>query len=203
MEGKRATGGLVQHSLLVLCGLMAAWQVFGQTVDEANLQKYWKYRDQLKTRFTRIGDGHGFSIPASVIIPHRQYGQGQVDQSAGSIIQWRDATISLAHYWIVLASEYKLLEQNQQDVQPTLNELYYALYAFKRLDRKAEGYLRGNINAIADPANENGSFIRGDQRHPIVLNWLNDPPIANGPIQPDPGNPNQMRSDYEGWTVMG
>lgn len=96
----------MKRSLLVVCGLLAAWQSFAQTIDEANLEKYWKYRDQLKNRFTRIGDGDGYSIPASVIIPHRQY--GQADQSTGSIIQWRDATISLAHYLIVLATEYKL-----------------------------------------------------------------------------------------------
>jgi hypothetical protein len=78
--------------------------------DQLNQEKYWKYRDHLRKRFMRIGIGEGESIPASVIIPNRRY--GQADQTTGSIIQWRDATITIGYYWIVLASEYKLLVES-------------------------------------------------------------------------------------------
>jgi hypothetical protein len=111
--------------------------------DQLNQEKYWKYRDHLRKRFMRIGIGEGESIPASVIIPNRRY--GQADQTTGSIIQWRDATITIGYYWIVLASEYKLLVESGQGVQPTLNELYYAMKAFNRLDMTAEDYLAGNL----------------------------------------------------------
>jgi hypothetical protein len=145
----------------------------------------------------RIGIGEGESIPASVIIPNRRY--GQADQTTGSIIQWRDATITIGYYWIVLASEYKLLIESGQGVQPTLNELYYAMKAFNRLDMTAEDYLAGNLQANPDPEDLNGFFIRDDVRHEITNNFENDPPIPNGPIQPDPGNPNQMRGGFTGW----
>jgi hypothetical protein len=36
--------------------------------------------------------------------------------------------------------------------------------------------------------------------HEMTLNFAKDPPFPNGPIQPDPGHPNQMRADFEGWT---
>lgn len=172
--------------------------LFCQGADQENLEKYWKYRDQLRKRFMKIGQNDGESIPASVIIPHRQY--GQTDQSTGSILQWRDATITLGYYWIVLATEYKLLSENNQDVQATLNELYYAMQAFNRLDMKAEGYLGGDMNAPLVTSDLNGFFIRDDVRHQIAQNFENDPPFMNGPIQPDPGRPNQMRADFEGWT---
>lgn len=167
-----------------IIALLIARALFCQTVDQENLEKYWKYRDQLKQRFMKIGTAKGESIPASVIIPNRQYGQS--DQTTGSIIQWRDATITLGYYWIVLATEYKLLSENNQDVQPTLNELYYAMVAFKRLDMTAEDYLGGNLQAVANPSDENGFFIRDDVHHSITQNFENDPPIPNGPIQPDP-----------------
>jgi hypothetical protein len=172
--------------------------LFAQADDQENLEKYWKYRDQLKKRFMKIGFGEGESIPSSVIIPNRQY--GQVDQSTGSIIQWRDASLTLGYYWIVLATEYKLLSESGQNVQSTLNELYYAMRAFNRLDMTAEGYLAGNPTAGANPADLNGFFLRDDVRHGMALNFANDPPFPNGPIQPDPGHPNQMRADFEGWT---
>jgi hypothetical protein len=62
--------------------LLVAWQSVAQSIDAANLEKYWKYRDQLKTRFMRIDTLAGWGIPASAIIPHRQYGQSE--QSKGN-----------------------------------------------------------------------------------------------------------------------
>lgn len=115
-------------------------------------------------------------------------------------MQWRDATITLGYYWVLLATEYKLLSESGQNVEPTLHELYYAIHAFNRLDRTTEDYLSGNPNATANPSDLNGFFIRDDVRHEMALNFAGDPPIPNGPKQPDPGNPNQMRGGFEGWT---
>jgi hypothetical protein len=117
----------------IICAIFSI--LLNAQTDKENLEKYWHYRSQLKERFMRIDTTSGGSMPASVIIPNRQY--GQTDQSTGSIIQWRDATISLGHYWLVLALEYKALSDNNQDVQATLNELYYAVYTFKCMDNEA------------------------------------------------------------------
>jgi hypothetical protein len=185
-----------KYFCLILC-FDCVLKVLGQS-GEANLEKYWKYRDQLRKKFLKIGINPGESIPASVIIPNRQY--GQIDQSTGSIIQWRDAALTLGYYYVVLATEYKLLSENNQEVQSTLNELYYALYALNRVDMTAETYLSGNIQASANPSDLNGFFLRDDVHHSITQNFANDPPFPNGPIQPDPGHPNQMRADFEGWT---
>ncbi|MFM9984467.1 MAG: hypothetical protein ACKVOK_04495, partial [Flavobacteriales bacterium] len=184
--------------LLTMILLVIAGSSMAQSVDQENQEKYWKYRDQLKKRFMKIGKFSGESIPCSVIIPNRQYGEG-ADQSDGSIIQWRDATVTLGYYFIVLSTEYKLLSENSQDVQPTLNELYYAMQAFNRLDMVAEGYLGGDMDAGVNPSDLNGFFHRDDVRHEMTLNFENDPAIPNGPIQPDVGHPNQMRSDWDGW----
>jgi hypothetical protein len=178
--------------------------LFGQNIDQDNLEKYWKYRDHLRKRFMKIGVAKGESIPASLIMPHLQYGEDQQSQGSGSVIQWRDATITLGYYWIVLATEYRLLDQNGQDVNSTLNELYYAMHAFNRLDMTAESYLVGqDMAAEPTPSDLNGFFIRDDVRHEMALNFANDPPIANGPIQPDPGHPNMMRADFDGWENYG
>jgi hypothetical protein len=182
----------VTTALVCLTTIMSA-----QTNDQEIMDKYWKYRDQLRKRFMKIGTAKGESIPASVIIPNRQY--GLVDQSIGSIMQWRDATVTLGYYWIVLATEYSLLNQNNENTQSTLNELYYAMQAFNRIDMTAEGYLGGNMDASANPTDLNGFFIRDDVPHEMAQNFENDPPIPNGPIQPDPGNPNQMRGGFTGW----
>lgn len=188
----------MRKTFLTCFTLLFAAICYSQSVDTENLEKYWSYRDNLRKRFMKIGKDIGESMPCSVIIPHRQY--GQTDQSTGSIMVWRDATITLGYYWSVLATEYNLLSQNGQDVQPTLNELYYAMVAFNRIDMTAEGYLNGNTEASAQASDLNGFFIRDDVHHQIMNNFDNDAAIANGPIQPDPGHPNQMRSDFEGWT---
>jgi hypothetical protein len=145
----------------------------------------------------KIGAFRGESIPASVIIPNRQY--GQEDQTTGSIMQWRDATISLGYYWIVLATEYNLLNGYNENTLSTLKELYYSMQAFNRIDMTAEDYLSGNTNAVANPSDLNGFFIRDDVYNEFANNFASDPPF-DGPIQPDPGNPNQLRSGSDGWT---
>ena len=50
--------------LSILSGMLMA-----QTQDELNLEKYWKYRERLKTYFMKIGAVPGESIPMSCRIP--------------------------------------------------------------------------------------------------------------------------------------
>jgi hypothetical protein len=84
---------------------------YGQTTeDRANLEKYWKYRQQLRERFLRIGTDQGESIPMSCIIPGYKYGPGET----GSILHWRDSNTSLGYYLVVLATEYELLINSGQ-----------------------------------------------------------------------------------------
>jgi hypothetical protein len=178
---------------------------YGQTTeDRANLEKYWKYRQQLRERFMRIGTDQGESIPMSCIIPGYKYGPGET----GSILHWRDSNISLGYYLIVLATEYELLINSGEDTEPTLNELYYALSAINRMDVNAEMYLSEGDNQPS-PDDLNGLFLRDDVTYGIVDNWLGDPPIPNAPIVADPtyigdvGNPNNMRGDFNGWSGYG
>ncbi|MFM9984465.1 MAG: hypothetical protein ACKVOK_04485 [Flavobacteriales bacterium] len=179
---------ILLSTILIICN--------AQT-DQENQDKYWKYREMLKNKFVKIGSEPGASIPMACRIPG--YAYGSTPDPTGTQLQWKDATITLGYYWIVLATEYKLLSENSQDVQPTLNELYYAMHAFNRVDMTAEGYLGGDPTAVANPSDLNGFFIRDDVRHEMVINFENDPAIPNGPIQPDVGHPNQMRSDWGGW----
>lgn len=68
----------------------------------------------------------------------------------------------------MLATEYKLLNDQGLDTYQTRKELYYALEAFNRLDLNAESYfnLAGDTfpnQAIYPPSSDlNGFFIRDD-----------------------------------------
>jgi len=114
--------------------------LYSQTIEQ-NLNKYWYYRKRLKEQFMVVSNGNeqGTNIPAG----HRHY-QGRNSNK----IKWGDATIYLANYISVLATEYKLLKDNEQDCSETLQELYNAMSTLERLDVKAELYW-GNPNLQA------------------------------------------------------
>lgn len=159
--------------------------------DQSNQEKYWKYRENLKNKFLKIGPLRGESIPMACRIPGYAYG-GTMDPT-GTQLQWKDATITLGYYLIVLATECKLLANAGEPVQATLNELYYALGAINRLDVAAEEYLsEGDV-----PSALNGFLLRDDVPYTFWQNWEND-----GPLYPelmnDPGNPNRSDSDFNG-----
>jgi hypothetical protein len=160
--------------------------------DQINQDKYWKYRELLKQKFTKIGTDYGESIPMACRIPGYAYG-GTLDP-AGTQLQWKDATITLGYYLIVLGTEFKLLQQQGQDVTACQNELYYALQAINRLDRHAENYLSGSNNF---PDVTNGFLLRDDVPDDFWQNWENDKPIYPN-LMSDPGNPNRADSDHSG-----
>jgi len=105
---------------------------YGQTPND-NLQKYWKYRDRLRTRFMVVSENvmdYGVNIPASDIFYDKD------------IISWGDANNNMSHYLSMLSTELWLLKQNHQDYSSTLKELYYAMLALERLDMYSESNLR-------------------------------------------------------------
>ena len=104
-----------------------------------------------------VGSGQGFSIPANFSVPHlgNRYmtsffprGGGEIDglQVNGvngfggiqpyqdGILAWGDTWYAMGRYLEVLATEWKLLKNNNGDLAQTENEVYYAMLAVLRLD---------------------------------------------------------------------
>lgn len=162
----------ISYRLTILLALLFVAPMLKSQTLEQNLKKYWYYRERLKRDFMLgISDEFGASIPAS----RRNLQTG--------MLSWGDATIDLGHYIAVLGTEYKLLVRWGQDPQQTLEELFWALFAFNRLDRYAETYYTNNQGNDGSP-NLNGFFVRDDvpggtlsQYWQSQLNQSIDPPI--------------------------
>jgi hypothetical protein len=120
---------------------LTPYLAFSQT-DDQNLSKYWFYRYKLRKYMLKAGeteypcadpDTHvdpivtGFSIPA----------QG-LDPTLGMGPHWGDATADLGWYIGTLATEYLLLKNQGANTSYTLEELYYAMKAYERVDYHSE-----------------------------------------------------------------
>jgi len=161
-------------TLFLMFGVFA----FAQTAED-NMLKYWKFRERLKQHFMiDIGPGWGHSMPAS----ERVLRPGQP-----GVIKWGDATIYLSQYIAMLATEYALLSTWDQNTDETKRELFYALYAFNRLDLRGEP-------AFQELASLNGFFIRDD----VTPSMINLPVFYNKINQGLPANQHvsQIESDY-------
>ncbi|MBN2668974.1 MAG: hypothetical protein JXR60_07080 [Bacteroidales bacterium] len=93
---------------------------------QSNQERYWFYRKRLRDYFLKIGDEAGASIPCS----DRNLWESRS-------VSFGDATIELGWYIGVLAGEYKLISRSSDNIKNTeltLQELYYALKAFQRID---------------------------------------------------------------------
>jgi len=90
----------------------------GMTQEEKNMVKYWYYRNRLQY-FMVEGSGVGESQVAGV---RNHYNSG--------ILSFGQHSAYLGDYMGVLATEYYLLDQNDQDVNQTLLELYYAMQTY-------------------------------------------------------------------------
>lgn len=134
--------------------------IFSQTNDQ-NLKKYWENRDRLRKFFTKIGPNQGESIIANM------------KDRAHNAMRWSDATTQLGFYIAILASEYELLRRDNLPTQGTLNELYFAINAIKRLDKKGEVHYAQNLKGDVVPENENGWFLRDDVPNNFNQNWSN------------------------------
>lgn len=112
---------------------------FSQT-DEANLAKYWKFRNNFRKNFIKIGGQDGESVPLNAYRPSYACadhdGMGNFFQSGS--LKWGDAPSRIGFYLMMLSTEYRLLKDQGKDVTSVLNEIYYAMETFNRLDRTDE-----------------------------------------------------------------
>jgi hypothetical protein len=135
--------------------LFHASDLFAQGHD-ANLEKYWSYRNRLKSEFMVVGDQPGMSMPA------------ERSDTVSKTMYWSDNTIWLGWYIGMLALEYHLLTNDYEGfdqgdtsaIHITLDELYYALKGLRRLDEVAESSFPPPCDSIPDV--RNGFFIRDD-----------------------------------------
>lgn len=140
------------------------------------------------------------SLPMSCRIPDWDAAGGyeiiDIGHDQVTTLEWRDATISLGYYFIVLSTEYSLLGTSGQDLSNTLIELYYALNALNRLDQFAEGYL--DQTGVLNSSDLNGFLLRDDIPSGFENNWLPETLPSYYPIQD--GNPTlRVDSDYQGY----
>jgi hypothetical protein len=117
--------------------------VFGQN-PQLNHQKYWFYKNRLNEKFIKVGPYQGESIP---LWSRHSYG-ADFAQTFG----FGDATFNLGYYIGMLATEFKLLKLNNKDYSATLQELFYALNAFNRLDYMAEVFFQPQPNLTSNGA---------------------------------------------------
>ncbi len=174
----------MKKSLIILLLLLYSAGLYAQRVTYytpsmyRNLEKYWWFRYRLVNDFMKIGTECGESIP----MEHWAF------ESPNNKVFWGDATQHLGNYMNVLAGEWRILHDCGLNTRRTEEELYDALSAFDRLDKKAEPVFR-NIDAVypycgsidiagVEHADDlNGFFIRNDvpsvqskdDRHPYGL----------------------------------
>jgi hypothetical protein len=147
-----------------------------------NMQKYVYYKQRFLNNFIAVGNGMGESLPLDIRrLKKDPTTTGQEVHEFGI----GDATLRLGWYIAVLATEYKLLNDQGLDTYQTRKELYYALEAFNRLDLNAESYfnLAGTSTpnqAISPPSSDlNGFFIRDD----MTDNFVDDTVLKKTIIQ--------------------
>ena len=113
-------------------------------------QKYWNYRERFRKYFTVVGSGQGES---NVLVIRN--GKQDAVEAGSTEIRVGNQMMNLGDYIAMLAMEYKILSEAGQNTNQTAQELYYALYAFNRIDYIAETHF--NLSSSL-----NGFFIRDD-----------------------------------------
>lgn len=136
--------------------------------DEDIHRKYWYYKSHLNNDFIKVGLGTGESIPFNEKITAHPNPAASLNLFEGPRLHAGDASARLGIYLSVLATEYRLLKNNNQDVTKVKHEIFCALNAINRLDRDAETYFDApspqNIPSL------NGFFVRDDIRGNFVAN---------------------------------
>jgi len=92
--------------------------------------RYWELRQRLLDRYVKVGDCHGCSLPATLY-----------NHKNNALVFHDESVRQLGWYIAVLASENYLLRSSgatPQQLEQNLQELYYAVKAFDRLDKYAE-----------------------------------------------------------------
>ncbi len=135
------------------------------TAMDGQLPRYWFYRWRLNQNFVIVGDGPGKSMVANR--------RGIAD------ITWGDGTIWHGRYLAMLATEYKLLENNErwEDLEHNKTELYYAIKALERLDDVSNSFYAvpgtGGANGLGGtplPNRVDGFFVRDDVPADLLTN---------------------------------
>lgn len=129
--------------------------------DQLNLEKYWKFRNSFREKFIKIGSAQGESLPAGALLPYDCQNNIENNSVGYGEMRWGDGMIRHGHYLGLLATEYRLLKNNGQDVTGVLNELYYALNTINRLDKRAESE-QDEFYQMSLNENLNGFYLRED-----------------------------------------
>jgi hypothetical protein len=102
-----------------------------------NNEKYWYYKQRFNDYFIKIGIAPGESLPIKL----RAYNPLETGEDTFEI-KFDDCPNDLAYYIGVLATEYALLNSENQNLDNVTYDLYCALFAINRLDMS--DYCEGN-----------------------------------------------------------
>jgi len=149
-------------------------KVSAQTIN-ANLEKYWKYRDRLPEFVAMCPHVHDNNYNWAVWKENNSKYQnqgvylpvkGKYFIDGAPKLFWGDAPQHLANLIQVLATEYRLLKDASQSIDRTLMDLSNCLYTIERLDIIAEWAVQKNDGGCDDPGLQghfkNGYFQRDD-----------------------------------------
>jgi hypothetical protein len=144
--------------LIVFLLLISTIATTAQTYQQ-NLEKYWYFRHRLKDQFMLyssnpylLGSNTPAETMADTLITNSTGGTDYDYQN----MRWGDGIWWLGHYMAVLALEYRLLKDNNQDYSNTLTELNNAIIAYDRLDSIIETCFPSGSSDL------NGFFARDD-----------------------------------------
>lgn len=206
---KRMLKHIALNGQVCLFMLISLTSTFGQTGDCLNednnlLEKYWASREDLRNNFVvnsidevtgdLLSDGigtfdcdnntytmFGQGIPANYIVANPN--ASNEDNNYENTAHWGDATIYLGRYIATLCTEYELLGRNGQIAakKRTLNELFLALQAYRRINMTANRLYRRyqectgiDCPAAPDLSGYSGFFIRDDVRWSLEEQFSDD-----------------------------
>ncbi|MFN7910279.1 MAG: 3-coathanger stack domain-containing protein [Bacteroidota bacterium] len=168
-----------------------------------NHKKYYYYKTRLQNDLMKVGLLPGESIPFNergnqswsiILNPTSTY---LVDGGPINKLRAGDASARLGIYIAALATEYKLLKLNGQDLTKVKHEIFCALSAVNRIDFFAEQIIGAhplNPNP-AMPPTLNGFFVRDDIPSNFVLNNYESFNYHNGGMD-NSGNPLSPTTDF-------
>ncbi|NOQ74052.1 MAG: T9SS type A sorting domain-containing protein, partial [Crocinitomix sp.] len=135
---------------------------------------YWKFRNNFRRDFIKIGADRGEGIAAVRRQPLDCINNAPGESGRVGTMSWGDGMIMHGHYIGMLALEYRMLRDRGEDYEGVLNELYYAINAVNRLDLRAEPIVTAipkNGFPITKPESLNGFFIRDDASDVLSDEW--------------------------------
>ncbi len=154
-------------------------------VTQVDLKRYWHYRYRLINYFMSVGMGNSPTDPTNNI-PGQSLPANIRNLNDDHILYWGDEGRTLGYYIGVLATEYRLLKDNNQNTNETIMELFYALHAVFRLDSLGIRFFVDNGIALdnAKIASSNPTFpgygyICGDDVGAGFYNNLPTPPALS------------------------